>query len=474
MTRPIHGVVPPHDLDAEAAVVSASLLDADARDEALAILRPEHFYDPALEKVWSAVEDLAARAERVDFVTVAGWLRERGEIQSVGGAQRLAALVDGTPAVIHVGAHAEIVWWRAMRRKAIRSLHELVATGYGRDHTDREWFSLLERTTSAIGGERPRGAGPRHIREHLEEGIREIVTYQETGVTPAVPFPLEMLTERTGGGMRPGELWTIAGRPGQGKTALADQCAIAAASPRLDEAGNPSGITGWVYSSSLEMLGSSKALRMVAGQARVEVSSLRVGFTDRHIPEEQRDGWTATTAAASALGNLPIYIDDDPATPERICAEARKLARKAERAGSRLALVVVDYLQILDLPASDRRDLAIAHATMAFQRLSKELRCPVLQLAQLNRNVDQRKVPRPFLSDLRESGTIEQDSDAVLFVYRPHYYDPDADPAKAEIIVGKQRNGPTGVLECFWDGPQTRFSDDPPDGHGVEDDGGVW
>lgn len=441
------GAVPPHDLDAEAAVVSAALLDPEAREQAMPIVRAEDFYDPELRQVWAAIGDLASRCEPVDFVTVNQWLRTSGMSEQAGGARRLAQLVDATPHVIHVAAHARIVARKAHRRAIIRALHELASAGYGTDHADEDYAGHVERVVMGLA--RGDTRGPRQLGEHIGDAMRDVREYLETGVTPAVPWPLADLTERTGGGMRPGELWTIAARPGQGKTALADQCAIAAAMPG-------DGIRGWVLSSSLEMVGSSKALRMVAGQAGRSVSALRVGYQGHH---DAQQAWQDTQRAAKELAELPIWIDDEPSTPERIASEARKLARQAERAGARLALVVVDYLQILDLPASDRRDLAIGHATMLFQRLAKELRVPVLQLAQLNRDVDRRAVPRPVLSDLRESGTIEQDSDGVIFVYRPGYYDHAADQGEAELIIGKQRNGPTGVVRARWCGEQTRFTD---------------
>ncbi|MEM9693316.1 MAG: replicative DNA helicase [Myxococcota bacterium] len=439
------GLVPPHDLEAEAAVISAALLEPDARDEALRILRPEHFYAESHATVWSALCDLCEAGKPTDVVTVAAWLRERKKIDAIGGAAELGRLVDGTPAVVHVGAYAELVWRKARRRRMIRVLHELVAQGYGGQLSDPDYDGEVGRKLFAVTGERLYGGGPRPLRDHLVRAVEEIRDIGVKGLR-AIPWPIRDLSRHTGGGMRPGELWTVAARPGAGKTSFADQCVAVAAQRHND------GVSGWVLACSLEMTGTEKAMRLLAGESGQALSHLRVGQVDLE----------AVKAGASRLAALPIFIDDEPADPARIAIEARRLARRAESMGSRLSLVAVDYLQILELPASERRDLVIGEATRTFKRLAKELGCPVLQVAQLNRKVEERKPPRPVLSDLKSSGAIEQDSDGVIFLYRPSYYDEGAGD-ETELNIAKQRGGPTGVVVARWDGARTRFLDLPPE-----------
>lgn len=449
----IEGRVPPHDLDAEAAVLSAALIDGDARDLALTVLAPEHFYSDANRLIWQAIVDLTSHGTTVDTVSVASRLREVGQIQQVGGASYLGMLVDKIPALANVLTHARKVWSKARRRSTIRALLTLLGEGYGYDTDDEAFLADVDRMITEAISTTFTAEGPKQLRDVLVETMQAVTEAAEKGAGhDAIPTPIAKLTEALDGGGRPGNLITIAGRPGHGKSTLADQWAVLAATPR------DVGMHGWVYSSSLEMPGKQKGARMLSNASNVSLSELRTGRLGS-------DQWSSLAEAAGELARLPIWIDDKPASPVRIAAEARKLARRAERQGSRLAMVVVDYLQILDLPHKETRERAVADASAAMKRLAGELGCVVIQLAQLNRRVDHEKVPRPGMAHLKESGAIEADSDIIIFTYRPERYlqfkdDPEM-RGFAELLLGKQRDGDDGIIECRFDGAHTRFVDAP-------------
>lgn len=449
----IEGRVPPHDLDAEAAVLSAALLDSEARDEVLTVLLPEHFYADANREIWQAIVDMTSRGTTVDVVSVATRLRETGKIQVVGGAKYLGMLVDAIPVGASVLTHAKTVWRKWRRRKAIRVLLKLLGHGYSYDIDDDDFIAEVDKLVTEAISSTFTAEGPKRLQDVLVETMHSISEAAEKGAGhDAIPTPIVKLTEATDGGGRPGNLITIAGRPGHGKSTLADQWSVIAATPR------EVGMHGWVYASSLEMPGRQKGARMLSNASNVSLSELRTG---RLLPDQ----WAALTEAGERLARLPIWIDEKPASPIRIAAEARKIARRAERAGSRLAMVVVDYLQILDLPKSETRERAVADASAAMKRLAGELQCVVVQLAQLNRKVDHEKVPRPTMAHLKESGAIEADSDIIIFTYRPERYlqfkdDPEM-RGFAELLLGKQRDGDDGIIECRFDGAHTRFVDAP-------------
>jgi replicative DNA helicase len=449
---PIAGKVPPHDLDAEAAVLSACLLDSGAREEAMGILSAENFYSDANKLIFGAIADLTVVGGAVDIATVGARLRETEQIMRCGGVKYLAKIVDATPAIGNVEAHARIVWSKWKRRRLISACHELLGYGYGSDHDDPGYVDFFDATVSAVLGSGVTADEPRALRDVLADAVRQIETSKEHA--PTVSTGLADLNYILGGGYRPGQLIVVAARPGMGKTAKAVSNLVGAATP-CDR-----GIYGWAYGASLEMDAVELGVRMLASEARADTRRLGLGeLPYKSERTQQIVSWDTLTPAAASLARLPVYLADRAYSFQRIAADARKLARKAKRAGSRLALVVVDYLQIMETKRGERRDLEIQLLTRGLKLLAKELACPVVLLSQLNRDVEKRKPPRPMLSDLRDSGSIEQDADVVLFLYRQEYYEPDNADArgKADIIVAKQRNGPTGFVEVAYVNESTRF-----------------
>jgi replicative DNA helicase len=491
MPAMVAGRVPPHDLDAEAAVLSAILLTREALDKVLEILRPEHFYSDANGRIFEAVRELALVHIPVDIVSVASWLRDRERLAMVGGPSYLGQLADATPAVAHVGAHAMVVYEKWRLRQLIATCQKVAAEGYGdvgvvQDFIDGAEQSVYEiaRTGSRASVE-PLGAVLRaafqQITEAAERGDR--ITGYSTGY--------DKLDAKTAG-LHPGDLAIVAARPGMGKTAFVCNIAVNIASPRhfthAPEQGPPIELVEPGYGVvifSLEMPREQLAKRMVCSEGRVDLGRLRQG----HL---QPEDWRRLTEGASYLSSLPIWIDDTPAIGllelrakvRRIQAEFNREPEPADPArgreaqhGRKVGLVVVDYLQLMKgREGVQSREQEISELSRGLKQLAKELKLPVVALSQLNRAVETRTKTekRPQLSDLRESGSLEQDADLVVFIYRDSYYNPETTNAKgiAELIIAKQRNGPTGKVMVRFTDSCTRFDNlaagDYPE---VEDDG---
>lgn len=447
------GRVPPNDLEAEAAVLSACLLSRDALDEVSDMLRPEHFYAPAHGLVWAAIHRLDGAGGAVDVVTVGQALRAAGELGRVGGSSWLGNLVDATPAVANVREHAEIVTDLARLRAVIRAGHEIASDGYQAAAKAAEYPQEAEaRLWAATSDAAPRG-GLEPVKAALTQAFASMADGTQRGSGTATGlYDLDRLTT----GMHRGDLWIVAARPGMGKSAAALGVARHVVEQQV------AGVHDrWAAVFSLEMPKDQLAARMACSEAGVDLAR----FRDGRLGD---DDWKRLTAAAAHLTGLPLHIDDSPGLEvAAIRSRARRLASQAAHAGARLGLVVVDYLQLMRHPRLDRgstRDQAIGETTRGLKCLAKELECPVMALSQLNREVDKRTGKyrgRPQLSDLRESGNIEQDSDVVMFIYRADYYrqlddDPERDH-KAEIIVAKQRNGPTGKVVVRFEASCARF-----------------
>jgi len=467
--RPLGGRVPPHDLDAEAAVLASVLLSGEAFDRVQEVLAPEHFYSEANRRIFEAVVDLQSASKPVDLVTVMGWLRDRERLTQVGGSPYLAQLVDATPAVAHVEHHAKVIREKWRLRQLIATCQRFAAEGYSEGGETQAFIDLAEQAVFDIA-RIPEGSNIVPIKDAIH-GAFQILSEAArrggdiTGIATGFKF-----LDRKIAGVHSGDLYIVAGRPGMGKTAFVLNMAVNVAMPRQRTANDsddpfPEGPIEepghGVAFFSLEMPREQLASRLLASEARVDVSRLRSG-------EMRRDDWNKLTEAAARLGRLPIWLDDTPAlTLLDLRAKIRRLQadlKRGDGTGSKeLGLVVIDYLQLMQgRRDAGSREQEISELSRGLKQLAKEMRVPVLALSQLNRSVETRttKDKRPQLSDLRESGAIEQDADTIMFIYRDDYYFRDS-PEKgvAEIIVAKQRNGPTGTVKVKFSPEFTRFDD---------------
>ncbi|MGI9590305.1 MAG: replicative DNA helicase [Myxococcota bacterium] len=443
------GRVLPSDIETEKAVLSALLRDNRAVHSVLNEVRPEDFYHPAHQQLYHAMLALQDANQPVDLHTLANHLNEQKLLDAVGGAVYLAELFDYEATAANVVHHARIVREKAIKRTLISVATEIVETGYDEsEHADR----LLDQAESKIFD--ISRAKSKQTFTSLHEEMDDAIDYVEMlmdkgGELTGVPTGYKDLDEMTGG-LQAGELVIIAARPSMGKTALTLNIARNTA---LDHAKK-------VAFFSLEMTKRALALRLLSSEARVDMSSFRRGFGSHS--EHQK-----LVSKAGQLAEAPIWIDDSGmVTILEIKAKCRRLA--SERG---LDLVVVDYLQLAhgDNP-TPRKDLEIAEISHGLKALAKELDIPVIALSQLNRGPEQRDPDkrRPNMGDLRESGAIEQDADLIAFIYRDEVYNPNEENrGLAELIIAKQRNGPTGTVRLQFEGRFARFGnleDAPGDG----------
>jgi replicative DNA helicase len=466
----VAGRVPPHDLDAEAAVLSAILLSREALDRVLEILRPEHFYSDANGRIYEASQQLALAGTPIDIISVASWLRDRERLVQIGGASYLAQLADATPAVAHVGAHAAVVYEKWRLRQLIATCQKVAAEGYGDVGTVQEFIDSAEQAvyelarTAASNSAQP-------LAQVLRAAFQQITAAAERGdrIT-GISTGYEKLDAKTAG-LHSGDLTIVAARPGMGKTAFVLNLAVNVASPRAVNSPGPGEAGHGIERSepgfgvavfSLEMPREQLATRMVCSEGRVDLGRLRQGYL-------QPDDWRRLTESASYLSSLPVWIDDTPAIGIlELRAKVRRIQAEYNREATntsperKMGLVVVDYLQLMKgRDGVNSREQEISEISRGLKQLAKELAVPVIALSQLNRAVETRttKDKRPQLSDLRESGAIEQDADTIIFIYRDEYYNAETTNAKgiAELIIAKQRNGPTGKVLTKFTAACTRF-----------------
>lgn len=429
--------LPPQNLDAERVILGGMLIDNEAILKVIELLTPEDFYRQAHQEIYRVILELFQVNEPADLLTVTNFLKKSGQLEKIGGAKYLATLVDEVPTSAHIGHYAKIVREKSILRRLIEGATEIVTGGYEEEKSVEEFLDHAESIIFEIASRQVhQGFFP--IKDVVKSSFKTIEQLYEkkelvTGVTTGFK-DLDRLTS----GLQPSDLVIVAGRPSSGKTALALSIAENAAC----DAKIPCAIF------SLEMSKEQLVQRLLCSRAEVDSYKLRGGFL-------AENDWPKLTRAAGILSEAPIYIDDSPVlTVLEMRAKARRLKREKD-----LGLIVVDYLQLVR-PSHrvESREREISEISRGLKALAKELHVPVLALSQLNRGVENRQDKRPMLADLRESGALEQDSDVVMFIYRDEMYNPESpDQGKAEIIIGKQRNGPTGkVLLAFL--PQfTRF-----------------
>jgi len=436
--------LPPQSLEAEESILSAILVDNDTLLEVLEILSPEDFYRSAHQKIFSAISELFSRNEPVDLVTLTNILREHDQLEEIGGAAYLANLVDTVPLAVNAQYYAKIVYDKACLRRLIEKTNSIAKRCFEDRGDVDNVIDFAESSIFEISENKirptfyPIGKIIESNIDVLEErqGNRTLVTGVATGFTK-----LDELTA----GLQKSDLVILAGRPGMGKTAFALNIAKNAA---VD-----SNIPVAIF--SLEMSKEQLSLRMLSSEARIDSSRLRRGFISQ-------EDWIKITDSAGVLSQAPIFIDDSPnITALEIRAKSRRL--KMEK---NIGLIIIDYLQLMKgRIAAERRDLEISEISRSLKALAKELDIPVVALSQLNRKLEERSDKRPQLADLRESGALEQDADVVAFLYRDELYNRDENnpnKGKAELIVSKQRNGPTGFTILTFLDTYTRFENYAP------------
>jgi len=431
--------LPPQATGAERAVLGGILLEPEAATKAIEVVTPEAFYHPAHARIYRAMIALFTRHEPIDVMTLSEEMRKSGDLDSAGGVAFLTELVDSVPSAANIEHYAKIVLDKHILRQLINASSDIARECY-RAETDAS--SILDEAEQKIFrvSESRVSAGFSHIKEIVTETFKEIERVHDTreSVTGLSTGFIDL--DKYTAGFHPGDMVVIAGRPSMGKTSFALNIAQHVG---LEEK-RPVAIF------SLEMSKQLLVTRLLCSEAQVDSQKVRKGFTSAKDIER-------LTSAVGLFQEAPIYIDDTPAiTTLDLRARSRRL--KAERD---IAMIVVDYLQLAR--TSDRfenRQQEISSISRAMKAVAKELSVPVVALSQLSRAVESRAGDkRPMLSDLRESGAIEQDADLVLFLYRPEVYHPD-DPeleGKSELIIGKQRNGPTGTVELIFEKQYTRF-----------------
>jgi replicative DNA helicase len=435
------GRVPPHNLEAEESLLGAMLLSKDAVAMAAEVgLSPDDFYKPSHGHVYDAVTTLFGRGEPADPVTVAEELRRAGLLEGVGGSALLISLQARTPATSSAAFYARIVEEHALLRRLIGAADQIAEIGYDLpddvaaavDRAESLVYEVAQRrVTDSIAGVHDLVLASLERLEHLyEQG--ENVTGLPTGFVD--------LDDRLAG-LQPSNLIIVGGRPAMGKTSFA----LGVAAHAAQHGGKP------VLLFSLEMSHSELTSRLIGAEARVDGSRLRNG-------KLHESDWPKITQAAGRLAEMPLYIDDNPhLTVMEIRAKARRLRSKL----GGLGLIVVDYLQLMSGRANaENRQVEVSEISRGLKILARELEVPVLGLSQLSRNLEMRADKRPQLADLRESGSLEQDADVVLFVYRDEIYNRESteDPGGAEVIIAKHRNGPVGTVHLVFLEKYARFA----------------
>ncbi|MBI3556492.1 MAG: replicative DNA helicase [Deltaproteobacteria bacterium] len=436
--------IPPHSLEAERSVLGALLLDSNAYSKLSDIgLEVVDFYREAHAKIFEAVQDLVSRAEPVDLITLTTSLKNRNTYEQVGGSSYLSGLFEDSYSSAHIVHYSKIVKEKAILRRMISTAHELVDKAHGGVENIEEYLDLAEKAIFEVTDSKLRQSFA-SIKQILVENITmlESLSSNKTNIT-GLPTGYRDLDEKTSG-LHPGNLIIIAGRPAMGKTSFVLNIAERAALRHKAS----------VAVFSLEMAKEELGMRLLSGVAKIDASRLKTGRLGDH-------DWKNLTRAAGQLSSSKLFIDD---TPALTVLEMRSRCRRLV-SDHGLNLIIVDYLQLMrgnskGMKGQDSREREISEISRSLKALAKELRVPVIALSQLNRGVESRPDKRPMLSDLRESGAIEQDADIVAFVYRDEVYNKETeDPGVAEIIMAKHRAGSTGTVRLKWQAEYTAFDD---------------
>lgn len=432
--------IPPHSIEAEQAVLGGLMLDYKAWDKIVDRLGEVDFYRGDHRLIFRIMAGLSERNVPFDVLTVSEGLKNFNELQNAGGEVYLFELAKNTPSAANIIAYADIVRERSVLRQLISVASDIADSAFHSEgQPTTELLDQAEQKIFKIAEQRKRGEGPVRI-SHLLAGATERIDelHHANDSITGLATGFSDLDEMTSG-LQPGDLVVIAGRPSMGKTAfamnIAEHAAIKSTKPVL------------VF--SMEMPGESLAMRLMSSLGRIDQHKVRTGkLTD--------EDWPRLTMAVSMLSEASLFIDDTPSlSPSELRGRARRLAREH----GNLGLIVLDYMQLMHVPGfKENRTMEISEISRSLKILAKELNCPVIALSQLNRSLEQRSDRRPVMSDLRESGAIEQDADLIAFIYRDEVYNEDSpDRGTAEIIIAKQRNGPIGKVRLTFLGQYTRF-----------------
>jgi len=441
--------VPPHSLEAEQSVLGGLMLDNQAWDNVADRLVADDFYRYEHRLIFNVMAGLAEGGRPLDVVTLSEALEGRDQLDTVGGLAYLAELARSTPSASNIRAYSDIVRERATLRKLIRAASQIADGAFSpQGRPADELVDEAERLVFQISEERPKSGGPIGMSELLTKAVDRIdELFNMQGEMTGLSTGFRDLDEMTSG-LQPSDLVIVAGRPSMGKTTFAmnlvEHAVIASDRP--------------VMVFSMEMPADSLMLRMLSSLGRIDQTRVRTG-------QLEDEDWPRLTSAVNLLKDKQLFIDDTAALSPN---EMRSRIRRVVREHGNLALIMIDYLQLMQIPGfSENRTGEISEISRSLKGLAKEFGCPVVALSQLNRSLEQRPNKRPVMSDLRESGAIEQDADIIGFVYRDEVYNPDNpdNQGLAEVIIGKQRNGPIGTVHMAFIGKYTRFEDLAPDSY---------
>jgi len=445
--------VPPHSVEAEQSVLGGLMLDNGAWEQVADVLVEQDFYRHDHQLIYRAIAQLMEQSQPVDVITLAEWHDKRDELNQVGEVAYLGMLARNTPTAANIAAYAEIVRERSILRQLIKVGNSISNMAFKPEGmTKEEMLDIAERYVFEIAekGAR-RGGGFIQVKEVLSQVVDRIDTLfgKDSHITGLPTGFIDFDNDTTG--LQPADLIIVAGRPSMGKTTfamnIAENAAISSKQP--------------VAVFSMEMPADALAMRMLSSLGRINQQNLRTG-------KLKDDDWPRLTSAIGLLNDAPLFIDDTPAlSPNELRARARRLKREHG-----LSLIVIDYLQLMQGSGKggENRATEISEISRSLKALAKELNVPVIALSQLNRSLEQRPDKRPVMSDLRESGAIEQDADLIVFIYRDEVYNSESEQKGiAEIIIGKQRNGPIGKTKLTFQGQFTKFENFAP---GYYDDQG--
>jgi replicative DNA helicase len=435
--------VPPNSLESEESVLGSILIDNDAINYALEKLRPEDFYKPAHAIMFQAMTQLSEKREPIDIITLSNTLRKLNALENIGGIDAITRLASVVPSSANLPYYANIVKERSMKRKVIHEATQIINEAFQEQKDIEEFLDIAENRILSVSNLRVNPSFHK-ISDIVQDSIKLVEKlYDQKELVTGLATGLSDLDEVTSG-FQPSDLVIIAARPSMGKTALA-----------LGFASHAS-----IYSQktialfSLEMSKEQLVLRMLCSEANVDSGRVKTGhLEDQDFPK--------LVQAASRIADAQIYIDDTPAISiTELRAKCRRLHKEHP-----LSLIIVDYLQLMRSPAySNSREQEISDISRSLKALAKELHVPVIALSQLNRSVEARTEKKPVMSDLRESGAIEQDADIIMFIYRDFVYNPNPENREnAELIIGKHRNGPTGTIKMLFKPELTKFMDMPRD-----------
>ena len=438
--------IPPHSQEAEQAVLGGLLLNNEAWDEVAERVGPKDFYRKEHRLIFQVVDQLVEEEKPCDLVTVSQALTHRGELDDVGGMTYLSDRARNTPSAANINAYADIVRERSILRQLIQVSHGIAEQSFNPKGTPSlEILDAAESAIFEIAEQQKKGSGPQDIKTVLKKAVDRIdELYKNKNSLTGLTTGFEELDKMTSG-LQPSDMVVVAGRPSMGKTTFAmnlcENVALKAHKPVL------------VF--SMEMPADAIVMRMLSSLGRINQTSIRSGRLDQ-------DDWPRITSAIQMLSEQKFFIDDTPAlSPLELRTRARRVAREC---GGQLGMIMIDYLQLMQVPGADSRVNEISEISRSLKGLAKELNCPVVALSQLNRSLEQRPNKRPVMSDLRESGAIEQDADVIMFLYRDEVYNQDTtEKGIGEVIIGKQRNGPIGTVRVAFRGEYLRFDDLAPE-----------